>query len=223
MKGWTAGALLAVLAGCATPPPRPAPTAVEAARPVDSLAADIAADAKRSDHESDARIRDALAVDAGRAADACLARAPQAAACLYGRAVALGLEARAHPSRAGELLNRMLVSLADAEAADSGYDHAGPARVRALVLVRAPGWPLGPGDPEAGLAAARRAAALQPGYPPNLLALADAQAKTGDAAGAREGYERARGAAQGLPDSADRADWLREADEGEHRLAGTQP
>jgi hypothetical protein len=189
--------------------PSPVPTPVS----VEELASAIAADAQRSDHEPDAKIRGELATEASRDAEACLAREPQAAACLYGRAVALGLEARAHPTRAGELLNSMLESLASAESADPNYDQAGPARVRALVLIRAPGWPLGPGDAAAGLVAARRAATLRPQYPPNFLALAEALAKTGDPNGAREYYQRARDAAQALPSSAERDGWLREADE----------
>ncbi|MGC1520431.1 MAG: hypothetical protein WA803_02725, partial [Steroidobacteraceae bacterium] len=132
---------------------------------------------------------------------------------LYGGAIALGLDARAHPARAGETLRNMLDSLARAESADPNYDEAGPARVRALVLIRAPGWPLGPGDAEAGLDAARRAVALRPSYPPNLLALAEALAKTGDRSGARDNYARARNAAEALPDAADRDEWLREADQ----------
>jgi hypothetical protein len=184
----------------------PTPTSVK------ELAAAIAEVAARSDRESDARTRDELAIEASRDADACLAREPQAAACLYGHAIALGLGARAHPARAGELLKGMLESLASAEAADPNYDEAGPARVRALVLIRSPGWPLGPGDAEAGLVAARRAVTLQSQYPPNLLALAEALAKTGDAPGARGAYARARDAASALPPSADRNAWLSEAD-----------
>ncbi|HKN09121.1 MAG TPA: hypothetical protein VJ376_06525 [Pseudomonadota bacterium] len=212
MRRWIGCVVVAalVLVACRTPPQptvqRPTTSSVE------DLAAAIEADAKRSEGESDSKIRAELATEASGDAEACLAREPQAAACLYGRAVALGLAARAHPTRAGELLNNMLEFLAGAEAADPNYDQAGPARVRALVLIRAPGWPLGPGDPEAGLAAARRAASLRPQYPPNLLALAEALAKTGDANGARETYERARDAAQALPSTADRDDWLREAD-----------
>ena len=40
---------------------------------------------------------------------------------------------------------------------------------------------------------------LRPLYPPNLLALAEALAKTGDPSGARESYARARDAALALP------------------------
>jgi hypothetical protein len=111
----------------------------------------------------------------------------------------------------------MLDTLARAESADPNYDEAGPARVRALVLIRAPGWPLGPGDAEAGLAAARRAVTLRPIYPPNLLALAEALATTGDRSGARESYARAHEAALALPAAVDRDEWLREADHGLQR------
>jgi hypothetical protein len=202
-----------MLGGCATPPRPAEPPPLPSASSVEELAASIAAYAKRSERESDSQARGELAIAASRDAAACLDREPQAAACLYGRALALGLEARAHPTRAGELLKTMLQSLASAEAVDPEYDAAGPARVSALVLIRAPGWPLGPGDAEAGLVAARRAATLRPQYPPNLLALAEALAKSGDATGARENYERARALAQALPDGADRDAWLREADQ----------
>jgi hypothetical protein len=184
---------------------------------VEELAAAIESDSQRSGHESDGKIRSQLADEASGYADACLAKAPRAAACLYGRAEALGLEAQAHQVRAGELLKSMLDALNGAEAADPNYDQAGPARVRALVLIRAPAWPLGPGDADAGLVAARRAVELRPQYPPNLLALAEALAKTGDANGAREAYTRARDEAQALPASADRDGWLREADQGLQR------
>lgn len=215
--GWWAALMFAV-AACATLP-RPAPPAPrEPPSSVTALAAAIDADAKRSDHEPDSKTRGELAAQADRDAQACLALEPQAAACLYGRGIALGLEARARPTRAGELLSKMLESLAQAESADPAYDEAGPARVRALVLVRAPGWPLGPGDPEAGLAAARRAVALRPLYPANLLALAEALAKSGDASGARENYARAREAALAQPAAPDREEWLRSAEQGlQHR------
>lgn len=187
---------------------------VPSALSVDELAAAIEADARRSDTETDPHIREQLAADAAGEAQACIARAPQSAACLYYRGIALGLDAKAHPLHASEALKSMLASLDSAEAADAAYSQAGPARVKALVLTRAPNWPLGPGDAEAGLAAARRAVALAPTYPPNVLALAEAQAKTGDSSGARATYERARGLAQASPPGADRDAWLREAEQG---------
>ena len=218
MNRWFACCILTLtVAACRAPQrpemrnPVPTPASVEA------LAAAIDSDARRSDVTSDSRIRVELATEAGRDAESCMAREPANVVCLYGSAVALGLEARAHPTHAGELLRTMLERLAGAEAADAGYEHAGPTRVRALVLLRAPGWPLGPGDPDAGLAAARRAAALRPEYPPNHLALAEALAKTGDANGSRKSYEQARDLAQALPPAGDRDGWLREADQGLRR------
>jgi hypothetical protein len=209
--------LMICAAGCATRPvsPQMPPTAQPSSVP--ALAAAIEADARSSDRETNSNARAELAADAERDAQACLGREPDAAACLYGHAVALGLEARAHPTRAGELLNAMLGALTRAESADPAYDEAGPARVRALVLIRAPGWPLGPGDTEAGLIAARRAMALKPLYPPNLLALAEALAKSGDAGGARDNYGKARDAALSMPVAADRDEWLRQADQGLQR------
>jgi hypothetical protein len=210
---WYAVPMLAV-AACATRPlPAPPAPGTEPASAA-ALAAAIEADAKRSDHEPDSKIRGELAADADRESQACLAREPQSAPCLYGRGIALGLEARAHPTRAGESLSNMLDALGRAESVDPNYDEAGPARVRALVLIRAPGWPLGPGDAEAGLAAARRAVSLRPQYPPNLLALAEALAKTGDGIGARDYYSRAHDAALALAAAPDRDEWLREADQG---------
>jgi hypothetical protein len=211
IRQFCCGLLLLALAACVTPPAPPAAGA--AVSSVAELAAAIELDARRSEHEPDARTLGELAAEALRDAQACLSLEPQAAACLYGRALALGLNARAHPARAGELLNDMLATLIRAESADADYDEAGPARVRALVLIRAPGWPLGPGDAEAGLAAARRAVALRPQYPPNLLALGEALAKTGDASGARQAYARARDAALALPAAGDRGEWVRAAEQ----------
>lgn len=209
------GVIALMIGGCKAPL-RPA-TQTSTLQSVEELAAAVAADAGRSERESDPKIRDELAANAARNAEACLLKAPHAAPCLYYHAVALGLEARVHPVHAGEYLKTMLEALAGAEAADAQIDEAGPARVRALVLIRAPGWPLGPGDADAGLAAARRAVTLQPQYPPNLLAQAEALTKTGDAVGARESYERARDLAQALPPTADRDGWLRQAEQGLQR------
>lgn len=216
--GLAAAALL--LVGCKVTARRPTgPTSMS----VDELAAAVAADASRSDRESDSTVRDQLAADANRDAQACLEQAPQAVACLYYHAIALGLDARAHPLHAGDALKGMLDTLGRAETVDPEFDQAGPARVKALVLVKAPAWPLGPGDPEAGLAAARRAVSLRPQYTANVLALAEALAKTGDTRGARENYLRARELSQGLAPSSDRDDWLREAEQALRKLPSVAP
>jgi hypothetical protein len=199
------------IAGCKVPPGRP--LAPSSSLTVEQFAAAVAADAQRSEMETDSTIRNQLAADALRDAQACLERAPQEAACLYSRAIALGLQARAHPLQANDALKSMLEALGAAEAADGEYDQAGPARVKALVLIKAPAWPLGPGDAEAGLTSARRAVALRPQYPPNVLALAEALAKNGDTHGAEDAYRRARELSQALPPSRERDDWLREADQ----------
>jgi hypothetical protein len=193
------------VAGSAVAGPAPA---------VAQYAATIKANSDRSDHESDGKVRADLAAQSSSAADACLALDPQAAACQYGKAVATGMEARAHPTRAVGLLSSMLQNLGNADSADPNYDKAGPSRVRALVLIRAPGWPVGPGDTDAGLAAARRAVALQPDYPPNVLALAEALSKTGDAKGAREAYSHARDLAQASPPGPERDGWVHDAEDG---------
>jgi cytochrome c-type biogenesis protein CcmH/NrfG len=84
-------------------------------------------------------------------------------------------------------------------------------------LARAPGWPLGPGDPEAAVAAARRAVSLRPGYAPDLLALGETLVKSADAQGAQDAYRRARELALAAPPGVDRDAWLREADRGLQR------
>ena len=199
-----------LIAGCKAPPPRPAAPPESS---IEELAAAVAEDARRIDLTSDPAVRAQLAAAAAGSAQACLDRAPEAAACLYSYALALGLEAQAHPLHANETLKAMLDALGRAEAADPEYDQAGPARVKALVLIRAPGWPLGPGDADLGLAAARRAVSLRPEYPPNVLALADALGKTGDTRGAKETYLRAQSLIEALPPSTDRDAWLRQADQ----------
>jgi len=207
-----AGCIAAVLGACASQPPALPPPPASAT--VADLTAAVLADSERRDRESDAKVRGDLADDAMNNAKACVDRFPQTGACLYARAIGLGLQARSHPADAIGLLNSMLMDLGSAEDLDPNFDQAGPSRVRALVLLRAPAWPLGPGDADSGLEWARRAVMLRPQYPPNLLALAEAQAKTDDARGATESYTKARQLAEAMPETADRADWLRQAEAG---------
>jgi hypothetical protein len=216
-RGTLIFAAVSLIAGCKAQLPRPA-TPLQS-QSVEGLSAAVAEDARRSDLATESTVRAQLAADAAGSAKACLDLAPQDAGCLYSQAIALGLEAQAHPLHANETLKTMLGVLGRAEAADPEYDEAGPARVKALVLIRAPGWPLGPGDADLGLAAARRAVSLRPEYPPNVLALADALGKTGDARGAKETYQRAQLLIQAMPPSTDRDAWLRQADQALGRVA----
>ena len=153
----------------------------------------------------------ALAVEA---AQWCGRRAPASPACDYALAQALGQQARESPSTSRDGLERMVKALERAAAADPGLDSGGPARVLALVHLRAPGWPLGPGDAEAGLAFAEKAVALAPDHPPNQLVLAEALARNGRAREAGAAYARALALARereaaGDPDA---PEWVADAE-----------
>lgn len=140
---------------------------------------------------------------------------PPSPTCDYALAVSLGLQARQHPASAHDKLAQMVVLLRRTAMTDPALDQAGPSRLLALVLLRAPGWPRGPGDPVEGLVVARRAATLAPGHAPNLLALSEALAANQQPAPSRQVAKRAlllaeAAAADGLPEA---AEWLREARE----------
>jgi hypothetical protein len=181
---------------------------------VDGLAGAVRARAWLVEHSRDHAERLALATAAVEAGQWCQRRAPANPACDYWLAVGLGLQARERPATATEGLRLMAAALRRAAAADPRLDLGGPPRVLALLLLRAPGWPLGPGDPEAALAEARAAAALAPDHPPNQSALGEAllandRSDEGRAAlGRALDLARARAAA-GDPDA---PDWIREAE-----------
>lgn len=154
--------------------------------------------------------RAAEAVELGQL---CEARAPADARCDYALALALGVQARERPSTVREGLRLMVERLRRAAEREPALDDAGPERVLALVLLRAPAWPIGPGDPEEGLAAARKAEARAPEFPPNPLALAEGLAASGDLAAAREAARRGLALAEarkaaGDPDA---DEWMAEA------------
>lgn len=166
------------------------------------------------EHTRSAAERLALATAAVEGGQWCQRRAPESPVCDYWLAVGLGLQARERSATAKAGLKIMLAALRRAAAKDPGLDQAGPHRVQALVLLRAPGWPLGPGDPEAALAEARAAVALAPDHPPNRSALGEALLANGRADEGRaalgRALELARGrAAAGDPDA---PDWIREAE-----------
>jgi hypothetical protein len=165
------------------------------------------------EHENDPVARKDQVDRALQAAQLC-ARAERAdARCDYWLALALGLQARERPATAKDAVGRMVEALRRVIAVDPDLDQASPHRVLALVLLRAPGWPLGPGDGEAGLAEAREAAARFPDHPPNQLALAEGLRKNGRADEARAAYVRARDGARARAAFGDRdaLEWIDEA------------
>jgi hypothetical protein len=223
VKGARRVVLLVLATACAAPL-KPLPPAPAGAVPEDpgALAAHARSASSRTQHEPSADVRRALAQDAVEAGQRCQQVAPTSAACDYALALALGVQARERPTTATQGLQLMVELLRRANDRDAQQDYAGPARVMALVLLRAPSWPLGPGDPEAGLKAARQAVGLFPDYPPNQLALSEALLVTGNEVGsqtaAARGLELARAAAAaGKPDA---DDWVRD---GEALVAGRAP
>jgi len=163
-------------------------------------------------HEPDPDARDDAARAAVQSAQLCAEAAPGSAACSYWLAVALGVQARERRATALDALPRMVDLLEQAAAADPEMERAGPHRVLALVLVRAPGWPTGPGDPDTGVEHARRAVALAPDFAPNLLCLAEALDAVDETDESRALLERAREAALRGQEAGDpeAGEWLAE-------------
>lgn len=126
------------------------------------------------EQESDRDRRVELATAGVQICQWCVERAPERIDCDYRLALALGQQARERPATATDALPRIVGLLEKVIATAPALDEAGGHRVLALVLLRAPAWPLGPGDPEQGLTQARAAVAVAPDYPPNLLALSEA-------------------------------------------------
>jgi hypothetical protein len=173
---------------------------------VDGLLGAMRAATYRIEREQGAAERERLAVEAVQLGQWCQRRAPADAACGYRLAIALGQQARERTSTAKDALQRMVKLLRASIDADPRLDRAGPHRVLALVLVRAPGWPVGPGDPEAGLAEAQAAASLFPDVAENQLALGEALVVNGLESKGRAALQRAvelaaRDAAAGDPDA----------------------
>ena len=163
------------------------------------------------EHERDAGRRAVLATEAVQACQWCVERSSSSIPCKYRLALAIGQQARERPSTGVDAAPRIVALLEEVIAADPLLDFAGGHRVLGLLLLRAPGWPTGPGDPEAGLDHARRADSLVPDHPDNLLVLGEALAATGSTAEARQAYQRAEKlararAAQGDPDAREQAE-----------------
>ena len=174
-----------------------------------------------AEHEETPAAREQAATRGVQAAQWCDAAASPAP-CAYWKAAALGQQARERPTTGISAVPLIESGFREAAAADATLERGGPDRALALLYLRAPGWPAGPGDPDKGLEHARRAIAIDDDYAPNQLALAEALAKSGDKEAARREYARARALAfrSGEEGDPDASDWMREADEAIRRIPG---
>jgi hypothetical protein len=133
--------------------------------------------------------------------------------CRYRLALAVGQQARERPSTATDGLDVMVDLLLGLVAEAPQLDMSGPDRVLALVLLRAPGWPGGPGDEEAGLEHAHAAVQREPDHPPNQLVLGEALLDNGRVDEGRRALDRALVLAEELVRRGDveAAEWAVEA------------
>jgi tetratricopeptide (TPR) repeat protein len=182
-------------------------------RDPESYAGAIRAKAFRLGREKDSAERARLAQSAVAVGQLCEENVQASPLCDYWLAAALGLQSRERTATAHDALPHMVELLRRAARADPAVDRGGPQRLLALVLLRAPGWPLGPGDAEAALPEAESAARIAPDYPPNQLALGEALRKNGRDAEARAAYSEALRLATGATfrDDPDAADWANDA------------
>ncbi len=156
---------------------------LEAARrdgaPVEAFLGAARATAWLVEHTDAADRRKELVAEGVQIGQWCRRLFPDAAECRYRLALAVGQQARERTSTAVDGL-AVMVELLEGVITDAPeLDFAGGRRVLALVLLRAPGWPTGPGDPELALEHARAATEAFPGYPPNQLVLGEALAENG--------------------------------------------
>ena len=166
------------------------------------------------EHLSEPQAREDKATESVQTAQWCRRREPANPDCHYWLAIAVGVQANQRRATASDGLRVMERELRIAIAEHEHLDYAGPRRVLSQMLVRAPGWPTGPGDATEGLEQAQRAVELYPEYPPNLLALAEAYAEVDEATASVETYRRAMESAvewqqRGHPDA---EEWIAQAD-----------
>ena len=173
-----------------------------------------------SDHADDDAIRLQQIVSAVQTAQWCPRRAPGDPRCDYWLGAALGIQARERRSTALDALPKIVELFQSAVEGDPTIEHGGPDRALALTYLRAPGWPTGPGDPDLGLEHARRAVDLNPDYPPNQLALAEALAAVDEPEASRAAYETGLAKARGMDrdEHPEAAEWIEEAEHALERL-----
>jgi hypothetical protein len=192
---------------------------VEAARvdgaPVEAFLGAARSTAWLIEHSDDGGRRKELAVEGVQIGQWCRTLHPDVPECTYRLALAVGQQARERAATATDGLDVMVELLNEVIAEAPELDFAGGQRVLALVLVRAPGWPTGPGDPEYALEFARAAVELFPDYPPNQLVLGEALLENGRVDEATERLQRGLELAGAEPGAGhpESADWIAQAEE----------
>ena len=156
-----------------------------------------------------------------RAAQWCEEVAADSPECAYWLGAALGVQAEQRRSTAIDALPRIVKLFESAALRIPYYESGGPDRALALLYVRAPGFPLGPGDPDLAVEHARQAVGLAPACAQNLAALGEALEAAGGHDGAARAWRRSEAEAiaaveRGDPDA---EEWLEEAREALRRLA----
>jgi hypothetical protein len=144
--------------------------------------------------------------------------APATASCrwlaspvAYLYAVNQGLYLRARGMLAVGRLSELVARLKVASTMPA-LDEGGPWRGLGLLYVKAPGWPVGPGNLEAALEMLERAVRGYPCHPLNHLYLAYALVDAGKRGKARDAITRARELAQAERFGDFAARWREEAD-----------
>lgn len=120
-----------------------------------------------------------------------VSRGPDDAEAAYLQAVNLGLYVHAKGLTAVGRLSE-LVKLLKIAGQQPQIDDGGPLRVLGLLYVKAPAWPVGPGDLDLGLDLLKKAAESYPEHPLNHLFYAEALIADGKKAEARTEIERTR-------------------------------
>lgn len=142
----------------------------------------------------------------------CQKRAPDNAECDYRLAIAIGQQARERAATGKDAMDRMVALLKNASKKVPELDGGAPHRVLAIVYMRAPAWPMGPGDPEAALEEAQLAVKIK-STPENELALGEAFAANDQTDAAKQAYARALNQARASQDP-DAPAWQKQAEEG---------
>ena len=194
-------------------------------RRIEGLAGIVKANVWVTEHETDPAARLAAAEKGVHAAQWCQRTAPREPVCDYWLGAALGVQARERPSTGISALPKIEAAFKEAGAARPEIEDGGPDRALALLYLRAPAWPAGPGDPALALEHAQKAAELKPDYPPNHLALGEVRAATGDGEGSRRAYARARDLARIRASAGDpeAKEWMESAEKALAKYADPRP